>query len=344
MRFIFLVFAFVALADPVVCAEVKIDAPANDRLTMSSAINVAGSASPDGESVEVSVGGAPPLTASVAGGRWSIDNLNLVVGVNSIEARIQDKSDTVMVIRGGDNVEKRPPQKVFFLWNDGVDQELKKLAQGSLDAQLSESQLDTFVSRAKARAVEVFSAAYKSTDVQVVPAAGPDVHTISMMSIEDTLFGQSPPDCGNKKLKEISEVHVGTYRREMVKRFKDWGPMLKSDALPVRIEDVGQALGRTSAHEIGHSLGLVGGAGDTKCVWMDGCDDGHNCDSFDDTNALANRFDDGWHIMDPGGKTMHNARLAEPDADQRAAQRVPSNFEAFGASYLSVLHPLPLGE
>jgi len=43
----------------------------------------------------------------------------------------------------------------------------------------------------------------------------------------------------------------------MTDRISEWGPMQKSDPVAVRIEDVGQALGRTSAHELGHSLGLV---------------------------------------------------------------------------------------
>lgn len=341
MRFMILALASFALAHTAQCADVKIEAPANDRVTMSSAINVEGSGAPDGASVEVSVGGAAPLTAAVSGGRWSIDGLNLAVGVNLIEARIADKADTVIIVRGGDAIERRPPQKIRFLWNAAVDEELKKLAKGSLDAQISEADLGAFVSSVKTRAVEIFSAAYNLTDVRVVPDDGPDVHTISMLSIDDTLFGQSPFDCGNRKLKQTSKVHVGTYRRSMTDRFERWRPMRKSDALAVRIEDVAQALGRTSAHELGHSLGLVGGDGDSQCVWMDGCDSGHNCGSFDDLNARADRFDGGWHIMDPGGKTKDNARLAEPDPDQRSPARVPSKFEGFGASYLNIVHPQP---
>lgn len=322
-------------------ADVKITKPEGDRLTMEPAIAVEGTGSPEGGIVNININGpgGTAVSTRILGGRWSSSNLSLLPGLNIIDAAIGDKRIAIIVVRGSDGIERRPHQKVRFVWNAGVDDQLRKLATGSLSAVLSEQQLVYFTSAVEARVVEVFSAFYKSLDVEVVAVAGPDVHTMSMLAIDDSLFGSSPFDCGNLKPKEISEIHVGTYRRSMTEEFDRWLPMRKEDTLDVRIEDVAQALGRTSAHEFGHALGLVGEAEDRRCVWMDGCDGGHNCEAFDDLHAEARRFDHGWHIMDPGGNTDDNARLAEPDTKQRTNPRVPAIFEPFGLSYLVTILP-----
>jgi hypothetical protein len=271
-----------------------------------------------------------------------VASLQLNVGANVIEVGTADKTASVLVVRGSDNVARRPQQKVRFLWNEGVDEEIKKIAKLSLSAQLTDSELANFADAVKSRTVELFLGRYKGVaDIAIVGAGDDDVHTISMMDVDDALFGQSPFDCGNLVARQTSEVHVGTYRRQMTANFDEWGPMQRSDPAAVRIEDVAQALGRTSAHEFGHSLGLVGGSGDRVCKWMDGCDGGHNCDALDARNPLADRFKDGWHIMDPGGKTENNARLAEPSPTRRSTPRRPAIFEPFSASYLKIIHPLP---
>jgi hypothetical protein len=166
-----------------------------------------------------------------------------------------------------------------------------------------------------------------------------------MMRVSDTLFGSSPFDCGSKTPRQTSEIHVGTYRSQMTKVndpagfISGWGPMKRSDTIEARTEDAAQALGRTSSHEFGHSLGLTGGPTDSACQWMDGCDGGHNCDTFDANHPRADRFESGWHIMDPGGKTLNNTRISEPNSLQRTSTRKSPVFEAFSASYLRTVHP-----
>jgi len=334
---------------PALCnaAEIHISKPENDKLVMSPTIDVEGTGTPEGAIVTLTINGST-LNASVTAGHWRLTGLGLNVGANVIQAQIQDKMTSVLVVRGTDNIQRRPAQKVRFLWNSGTDDEIKLIAQQSLDAGLSQGQLIQFANSVKNRTVEVFRARYAGVgDIQVVSSDGNDVHTIALFSLSSGLFGSSPFDCGNRRLKEVTRVFVGTYRSQMTQPtdaagfISGWGPMRRSDAIEVRIEDAAQAFGRTSAHELGHSLGLTGEATDSECRWMDGCDGGHNCDAFDVRFPLANRFDSGWHIMDPGPKTLNNARLSEPDPLTRAAQRKGPIFDVFAGSYLSIIHPLP---
>lgn len=162
-----------------------------------------------------------------------------------------------------------------------------------------------------------------------------------------TCFGQSPFDCGNRQPREVSEVWVGTYRRSMILNFDDrlagWQPMDRSDSILTRIEDVAQALGRSAAHEVGHSLGLVGCLPDEGCAWMGGCDDFHNCEEFQDRFSKEvphlRRFSSGQFIMDPGAKTTNWARLGEPLMKRRSQERSPATFNTFDRSYLRIVLP-----
>jgi hypothetical protein len=326
-------------------AEVKITKPDNDRLIMTPTTTIEGTGTPEGAPVSVRLNGSTFAT-TVSGGKWSVTGIALNVGANSIDVQIGDKRDSVLTVRGGDDVKGRPQQKVFFLWNASVDDELKLLAKESLSATLTDVQLTAFASNVKKRTVEIFQQRYAGVaDVTIVNADGEDVHTVSMLGLSDTLFGSSPFDCGSKTPKQTSQIHVGTYRSQMTKIndaagfISGWAPMKRSDTVEVRTEDVAQALGRTSTHEFGHSLGLTGGPTDGTCQWMDGCDGGHNCDAFDATHPRANRFNEGWHIMDPGGKTVNNARISEPNKAQRTTPRKSPIFEPFGASYLKLVHP-----
>jgi hypothetical protein len=283
-------------------------------------------------------------TAKVVAGRWLVPKLPLKIGVNTIEASIGETAVAALAVRG-EGVKARPPQAVRFLWNSGAEAELKEIARKTLTEQLTDAQLDDFAAKVKVRVVEVFKNAYAgAADIRVVAAPVKNMHTISMLVLSpdgSNLFGRSPGDCGNKDLTQVSRVFVGQYRKSMTEKFHKWGPMKKDDPPEVRIEDLGQALGRTSAHELGHSLGLVRHATDSGCKWMDGCSKHHNCAAFDLSHlaANANRFNDGWHIMDPGGDTLNNARLGEPFPDKRAAVRTPARFEPFSASYLRIIHP-----
>jgi hypothetical protein len=100
--------------------------------------------------------------------------------------------------------------------------------------------------------------AYEGFDVTDASDDSADVHTLDLLASSDDFFGHSLYVCGNLQLHQQSDVLVGTYRSTMVTEFLLWAPMRKDDNLQMRIEDVAAALGRTSAHELGHSLGFVG--------------------------------------------------------------------------------------
>jgi hypothetical protein len=105
------------------------------------------------------------------------------------------------------------------------------------------------------------------------------------------------------------------------------------------VEDVAQALARTAAHELGHILGLVGESRDQVCRWMDGCEEHHTCPTLVDRGYETKRFDYGRHIMDPGGESLHNARIAEQVASQRSKPRVPATFDSLSMYYLAATRP-----
>jgi hypothetical protein len=324
--------------------EVAITSP-KDELTLATSIVVEGTGDPDGATVKVKSGRFTAV-AKVVAGRWSVPRVPLEIGLNTIEATIGEASAAAIAVRGN-RIERRPTQFVRFIWSSEAESELKEIARKTLTTPLTEAQLGDFVANVKRRTVEVLERAYAGiADVKVVEKSVPNTHTISVLDLSPDgrdLFGSSRGDCGNADLSQVTRVFAGQYRKSMTKHFDRWGPMRKDDPPEVRIEDLGQALGRTSAHELGHSLGLVRELNTQTvgvCTWMNGCDGSHNCAAFDLDHPAANRFNDGWHIMDPGGTTLNNARLGEPSPNRRAASRTPAWFEPFSASYLRIIHPL----
>ncbi len=319
-----------------VAQEVQITVPGNDGIVIGNSIAIQGTAIGGAGPVRVKLG-PNSIDAPVAGGAWKVDALAVPSGLNNIEATFAGKTARVSLTKGA-SISARPRQKVRFVWNAGVDEVIKQTASGTLDATLTPAQLTTFAAAVRARAVAGFLRAYGNVDIELTETAGPDVHTISLLTNSGSIFGQSPFDFGNVVAGQTSQVWVGTYRDDMVERFVEWGPMKKNDPLGTRIIDVGESLARTSAHEFGHSLGMVGSGLPAEGGWMLGCDGGHSCDQVDDGFPPANRFDQGFHIMDPGGKTLNNARLAEAAPNQRTTPRKPAVFCNFDASYLSIIH------
>ncbi|RWD29380.1 MAG: hypothetical protein EOS34_28050 [Mesorhizobium sp.] len=321
-------------------AGLKIEEPLNDALTAAASIAVNGTVNANDGQLILRINGAS-RAVPVNGGTWDAGLVPLKMGVNIITAYHQDQLSQALVTRA--QIKPAKLQKVRFHWNSGTENELKQLAINTLDPKPSPAELNAVVDTVKARVPVLFQEHYTGLiKMSLVAADGPDVHTIVMMKVSDGVFGQSPSDCGNGKLKQTTEVHVGTYRASMSKTnwTKWWAPMKPSDLISVRAEDIARALSRTAAHELGHSLGLTAEPGGS-CGWMSGCDGWHNCKAVDAIQPLVNRFDGGWHIMDPGPDTENNARLAEPSRVTRASPRVPSNFERLSTNYLRLLYPSP---
>jgi hypothetical protein len=316
--------------------RVSIRTPANDTMQLDAQLTLTGECAPAGATVTVVVG-TTSVPAQVTGETWQA-TVTLPTGTSLIQARTGTVQDEVVVTRGAD-LTPRATQKIRFVWHDGVDDELRKIARGTLQNP-SASKVEAFVAGVRLQTPAILLGAYEGFDVADASDDSADVHTVDLLPASDDFFGQSAYDCGNLDLHQQSEVLVGTYRSAMVDEFQTWGPMRKTDNLQTRIEDVAAALGRTSAHEFGHSLGFVGSDQGSPCGWMMGCDGGHNCADLAQSFARAERFGSGRFIMDPGGKTLNHYRLAESTSNLRGP-RAPSVFTAFDRSYLAAIHPRP---
>jgi hypothetical protein len=315
---------------------VVIRTPANDTILLGAQLTLTGDVAPPGSAVTVFVD-ANSFPAAVSGGTWQA-TVTLPMGASVVKARTGSAHDEIVVTRGAD-LSPRTTQKVRFVWHPGVDEELRRIARGTLQGP-SDTQVEAFVAGVRLATPAVLLRAYEGFDVADASDDSPDVHTVDLLPHNDDFFGQSLYDCGNLQLHQQSDVLVGTYRSTMVEEFPAWAPMRREDSLQVRIEDVAAALGRTSAHELGHSLGFVGSDLGSPCGWMMGCDGGHNCSELAPSFARAERFGSGRFIMDPGGKTQNHFRLAESAPNARGP-RAPSVFTAFDRSYLAAIHPRP---
>jgi hypothetical protein len=315
---------------------ITIEEPRGDSIAVTSTIDARG-AGAAGASVSVDVNGLA-RAAEVIDDRWHAPEVPLPGAPLNVLRASKDSGSVSVLVTKAPAIAARPAQRFRFDWTSAADEQLARIADDTLDASLTPGQRSVFVTAVKARMEAILITRYDSWDVELVDTAGPDVHTIKMLGYSGGIFGQSPYDCGNTALGQESEVWVGTYRQSM-SNVANWRPMRRVDSLAVRIEDVAQALARTSAHELGHSVGLVG-EGTYGCGWMLGCDGGHNCDVVDQQQALADRFDQGRYIMDPGQKTSNHARLAEPTV-QRAVRRSPARFNDFSGAYLTLVHSAP---
>jgi hypothetical protein len=321
--------------------RITIQQPETDALVLDTAVTASGDLeAPSGvaPAVTVEVEGATPQPAVVTGSEWEAAGLALPSEVNKLTARSGQVSNTILVTRG-DGLSQQAGQRVLIDWTSAAVEELKGIARDTLDQSLSEAQLTVFASAVQDGVLAVLASRYAEWDIEFATAPGPDVHTIQMLGLTGNIFGQSPYDCGNGFLQQSSEVWVGTYRSSM-SQVDRWPPMQRSDPLDRRIEDVTQALARTSAHELGHSVGMVGSERLAPCGWMSGCHRGHNCDFFDQFHVgMVDRFASGRYIMDPGHLTRNHWRLAERFETGREPAREPAVFNHFNGSYLSTVHP-----
>jgi hypothetical protein len=291
------------------------------------------------------------------GDSWKVSGASLNIGANLITARSQGKHVSIIAVRGSDaDVIARPSQKVRFLWLPETDDELRGIARESLSKQLSSEDLNAFVATIKKRVPELFAQVFANSDVTVVEGGAEPASTITMFFHAIGAFGYSEVDCGDAIPNQAVEVHVGSVRFNIRMGLVegdsafDWTPLSKDDSASVRAEDVAQILARTSAHEFGHTLGLVGKDG--ACAWMDGCGS-HSCPDTkahlkdpDDGTPLVHRFDYGWYLMDKGEDSPGRTRVGERDVSitnretaTRLKPREPARFDQFDSSYLSIIHP-----
>jgi hypothetical protein len=339
-----LLLAYVAAAQPDPSAsvsELTIERPANDSIVATPTVDLEGTLVSTGggpTAVTVIVLGGRTVQAQVSGDRWAATGVPLAGTAQRIAVRSQGVTRELLVTRA-EGVAPRPRQRIRIEWALGCDAELERIARETLDAALLDAEVATFVSGVKTRFTLLLLERYAELDLELTASpAGADVHTIRMLPVAPGAFGHSPYDCGNRQLVQQSDVYVGYFRDSMVGDFPVWVPMSRQDPLEVRMEDVAQAMARTAAHELGHSLGLVGRRAGPQCAWMEGCQGGHNCPDLDASRPLADRFDDGRFVMDPGFETEFYSRIAEWFPDERGSSRAPSEFNAFSRSYLSLIH------
>jgi hypothetical protein len=145
-----MMFLVVCASDTGSAADLRIDRPENDKLLLAPLVDVVGTATtPQGAIVTVTANGVA-VTTTVTDGRWSAKGLSLNIGANLIDVQIEHETKSVLIVRGADgDVQKLPPRKVRFWWNDGVDDELKSLVRGSLDATLTMEELESFVQKSQ---------------------------------------------------------------------------------------------------------------------------------------------------------------------------------------------------
>jgi hypothetical protein len=340
---ILLVFAlFFYLANAGYSQEVHIQSPENDIIVQDAMITVSGvvvGTPGPGATVVLSMEGSPTTYSGAVGadGSWSI--ASVAIPANSTAnwtAKLGTSTHTIVLTRGT-GLASKGHQKVYFDWGQGVDAQILSLANGSLDTALTQDQQVAFVQGVRSQVVLAFTRAYSGYGIDIVNAPGAGIHTIQMMKDSSSLFGQSPYDFGNQDPDQQSQIFVGTFAASMTS--DDWSPLAKTDSWRLRIIDAGEAIGRSCAHELGHSLGLVGSDAFAPGGWMRGCDGGHNCDQVQAQFPLSARFKSGQFIMDPGEKSLPNNRVAEPSQSARSATRRPAGFNPFNRSYLSFVHP-----
>lgn len=309
-----------------------------DDVTMDWVENVAGSAR-----LRVNGGAYLPWQATNADKVWIYPSVGLPIGVNKLDGQtsrwtgfsfINGTIDPFILERRTD-LASAGTQQVFLDWSDAATSaKLKAIATGTLSAPLTAAQQDAFVADVKAKVASFFANAYSSTSITVVNAMAPGVHRVKFHGYDScALYGQSPGDFKNTVKGQTSDIYIGTFKCVMV----DYGELIAStpaaltDSLSTRATDVATAIGRTAAHEVGHSLGLTADG-----ALLHGCEGWHNCEAYDDANP-SDRFDTGHHIMDPGPKSPMYARIGQASASVRKNKR--PYFEAYGKSYLKIIHP-----
>jgi hypothetical protein len=314
-------------------AQVKIREPAADSLTTSTNISVRGTVA-GGANVSLQVGPSIRTTGS-SNGVWSLDEVELPETLNRLTARAGIRKHDVLVTSVA-NMTVRPPQVVVLKWEAAAIEKLKQIAVVTRQPPSEEDEQNAFVQAVPLKTQTLIAASFAPYAINVVAQSNrADVHVVTFSGMSNgSTYGTTPGvDCGNSNPSGVSTIWVGTLLDKM-SNVAAWAPMMKSDSLYDRINDVAHALAYTATHEIGHGLGLVVSSTGSVCGWMRGCGD-HNCQLFDTNQVGADRWDNGRYIMDPSAPA--NVRIGH---SSRTKPRVQAGFNRITADYLELIHPL----
>jgi hypothetical protein len=276
---------------------------------------------------------------------WTYPAVALQNGVNTLDGKtrrwnglfwVNGVIDPFLLERRND-IPSTGQQKVWFnMTHFNINNQLTAIANHTLNGPLSAADLNTFTTGVRAGIKDFVLKAYSGVDIVEVFAAGPDVQEIQFHGENScSLYGQSPGDFKNQIKAQVSHIYVGTFKCVVVDDDKllTETPAKKTDTLQTRITDISTFIGRTAAHEFGHSLGLVA-EGNAQ---LKGCEGMHSCEAYDAANP-SDRFDSGHYIMDPGPKSTLHARIGQADPVNRDPQK--PRFCNYDRSYLKIILPL----
>ena len=232
--------------------------------------------------------------------------------------------------------EPPPEQFVHLHWESGTDALVSKIGESTVTAELPPN----FPILVKWEVEKSFMRFYEGLPVSLTSASGPDVHTVTFTMDEDQRakcgekgnrsFGCSADDCGNQRLSDNSFVFLHQFHQSM-SSLERWLPMSLDDSPHTRAEDLGEAIGRAAAHELGHSLGLVL----VGCQALKGCSGNHNGDEAGEPVGARICTGRGMHLMDKGRITSKHWRLAQ--ATEHRGPRTPSTIRSTNRQYVEAL-------
>jgi hypothetical protein len=298
--------------------------------------------------VQLRVNGLPLPPVSTDATRY-VSDVPLAFGVNFIDGfTMRQVGDTqvtgqVPMIRiqryaGAVELVDRGIQQYFLDFRDpAYQQQVRDFISGTVATQLSSEQLDALLEQVNDRIRERFRASYVQLGLRIVEvdAPGPEVSEIFFDGVTadpDTAFGRAPLDFGNRSKRQIGRVFVATIRQFFLDRSLIFlaTPARLADTPEQRAIDLGNILAQVGVHELNHTLGLVADGP----VFLDGCDDSHNCPAFDRDNPFANRFESGLFFMDVDRTVASD--FGSFSATMRIEKLQVQN--SFNLGYLRILH------
>lgn len=316
--------------------------------------------------VQLRVNGVPLATVNTASGGFVFDNVPLRVGANVIDGVTMRQVGGTQVpgtflaqrVQRKTDLEPRGTQPYFLNFSDpGYQQQVRDFIRLTVNATLSDAQLNTLLQQVNERVRERFRDSYERTGLDIVLVNTPPTANSGISQIffngttanPDTPFGLAPLDYRNTNKQQTGNVFMLVIRRSFVdaQQLLLATPARRTDTPERRAIDLGNILSKAGIHELAHTFGLVASGPQL----LDGCG-GHNCPEadFDAINnmldpsrsvripnqdpAFVNRFDRGVFFMDV--QRTAAADFGSSSATMRVEQ-LPI-FNSFNFSYLDILH------